>query len=187
MDMVKGLFKSLHFVRPWRRAAALALALLFFCITSAWAKPNGHPRRAAKPEASYGEKFPFPGRKNYERAYKKRVLITKRRGKGRSSESKEHSERWGKEYDRLSPEDKKEMNRKFREWKSLPPEKQELLRRRMKRWKKLPPEDRSRYKQRFQQWQRLTPEERERIRERLQKWNGLPQEEKEKIRRRFRR
>lgn len=187
MDMVKGLFRSLYFVRPWRRAAALALVLLLFCFTSAWAKPNGHPRRAARLEESYGEKFRFQGRKNYERRYKKRVLMTKKRGKGRSSESKEHSERNRRKFDRLSPEEKKEMNRKFREWKSLPPEKQELLRRRMKRWKELPPEDRSRYKQRFEQWQRLTPQERERIRERLKKWNGLPHEEKEKIRRRFRR
>ena len=184
--MGKGLFRSLYIVRRWRTAAALALALLLIWFTSAWAKPNGHPRRAAKLEESYGQKFRSLGGETYERRYKKRVFITKKRGKGRSSQNKEHSERKGREYDRLSPEEKKRMNRKFREWKSLPPEKQELLRHRMKRWKELPPKDRSLYERRFQQWQRLSPEERERIRERLKKWNGLPHEEKEKIRRRFR-
>lgn len=185
--MAKGMFRSLYSVCCWRRVAPLALALLLFCFTLAWAKPNGHPGRAASLEESYGQKFRSPGWKNYERHYKKRVLISKKRGKRRSSENNDLSERKGREYDRLSPEEKGRMNRKFREWKSLPPEKQELLRRRMKRWKELPPEDRSLYERRFEQWQRLSPEERERIRERLKKWNGLPQEEKEKIRRRFRR
>jgi hypothetical protein len=187
MDMAKGMFRSLYFVRRWRIVATLALALLLFCSTLAWAKPNGHPGRAASLEESYDKKFRSPGGKTFERRYKKRVLITKKRGKGRSFQNKELSERKGREYDRLSPEEKARMNRRFREWKSLPPEKQELLRRRMKRWKELPPEDRSLYERRFEQWQRLSPEERERIRERLKMWNGLPQEEKEKIRRRFRR
>ena len=184
--MAKGLFRSLHSVPQWRTVAPLALALLLFCFTLAWANPNGHFGRGVTPEESYGEKFRSPGGKTFEKRYKKRVLITKRRGKGRSSENNELSERRGREYDRLSPEEKARMNRRFREWKSLPPEKQELLRRRMKRWKELPPEDRSLYERRFEQWQRLSPEERERIRERLKKWNGLPQEEKEEIRRRFR-
>ena len=184
--MAKSMFRPSFSVRRWRTAATLALAFLLFSFTLAWAKPNGHPRRAAKLEESYGEKFRSLGGETYERRYEKRVFITKKRGKGRSSQNKEHSERKGREYDRLSPEEKKRMNRKFREWKSLPPEKQELLRHRMKRWKELPPKDRSLYERRFQQWQRLSPEERERIRERLKKWNGLPHEEKEKIRRRFR-
>jgi hypothetical protein len=184
--MAKSMFRSLSSVRRWGTVATLALAFLIFFSTLAWAKPNGHPRRAVKPGEAYGEKVRFPGGKTFERRYKKRVLIAKKRGKGRSSQDKELSERKGREYDRLSPEEKARMNRKFREWKSLPPEKQELLRHRMKRWKELPPEDRSLYERRFQQWQRLSPEERERIRERLKKWNGLPHEEKEKIRRRFR-
>ncbi|MGD8226190.1 MAG: DUF3106 domain-containing protein [Desulfobacteraceae bacterium] len=185
--MAKGLFSSLDSVRRLRRVAPLALALVLFCSTLAWAKTNGHRGRAARQEESYGEKFHSPDWKTNEGGYKKRVLITQKRGKRRSSENNELSQRKGREYDRLSPEEKARMKRKFREWKSLPPEKQELLRRRMKRWKQLPPEDRSLYERRFEQWQRLSPEERERIRERLKKWNGLPQEEKETIRRRFRR
>jgi hypothetical protein len=186
MDMANVIFRSLSSVRRWRTAATLTLAFLLFSFTLAWGKSNGHPRRAVKLEEAYVEKFRSPGVKTFERGDKKRVLIAKKRGKGRSSQNKELSERKGREYDRLSPEEKTRMNRKFRDWKSLPPEKQDLLRRRMERWKKLPPKDRSLYERRFQQWQRLSPEERERIRDRLEKWNGLPHEEKEKIRRRFR-
>ena len=185
--MTKGMFRSLFSVRRWWTVAMLALAFSLFCFTLAWGKPNRHPRRAVKQEEAYSEKFRFPDRKIFERRYKKRILMVKKRGKGRSPQKKEFSERNRREYDRLSPEEKARMNRKFREWKSLPPEKRDLMRRRMKRWKALPPEDRSLYKERFQQWQSLSPEERERIRERLKKWNGLPQEEREKIRRRFRR
>jgi hypothetical protein len=184
MDMARGMFGSLYSVRRWRTVAPLALALLLFCFTAAWAKSNGYAGRAATLEESFGEKFRSPGWKTFERRYKKRVLITKRRSKGRSSQNNELWKRKGGEYDTLSPEEKARMDRRFREWKSLPPEKQELLRRRMRRWKELPPEDRSLYERRFDQWQRLSPEERERIREELKKWNGLPQEEKEKIRRR---
>ena len=184
--MAEGMFRSIYSIRQWRTVATLALALMLFCFTAAWAKPNGHSGRGAELEESHGEKFRAPSGRTFERRYKDRILISKKRGKGRSSQNNELSERKGREYDTLPPEDKERMNRRFREWKSLPPERQELLRRRMRRWKELPPEDRSLYERRFEQWQRLSPEERERIRERLKKWNGLPQEEKEKIRRRFR-
>ena len=184
--MAEGVFRSLYSIRQWRTVATLTLALLLFCFTGAWAKQRGHSGRAAEPEEYYGEKFLSPSGKTFEKRYKNRILITKKRGKGRSSQDNELSERKSREYDTLSPEERERMNRRFQEWKSLPPERQELLRRRMERWKELPPEDRSLYERRFEQWQRLSPEERERIRERLKKWNGLPQEEKEKIRRRFR-
>ena len=184
--MARGMFRSLYSVGRWKAVATLALALLLFCFTAAWARPNRHPGRAAKVERSYGEKFRSPGGKTFERRYKRRILITKRRGKGRSSQNNELWGRKGGEYDTLSPEEKARMDRRFREWESLPPEKRELLRRRMKRWKELSPDDRSLYERRFEQWQKLSPKEREQIRQRLEKWNGLPQEEKEKIRRRFR-
>jgi hypothetical protein len=184
--MAKGMFRTLFSMHQWRTVATLALAFLLFFFTLAWGEPKGHPRRELKLEEAYGQKFRFPGGKTFERGYKRRVLMAKKRGKGRSSQNNELSERKSREYDTLSPEEKARMKRRFREWKSLPPEKQELLRRRMKRWKQLPPEDRSLYERRFEQWQRLSPEERKRIRERLKKWNGLPREEKEKIRRRFR-
>jgi hypothetical protein len=168
--------------------ATLALAFLLCFFTLAWGRSNGHHGRAVKLEReAYGKKIISPGVKAFETRYKKRIVITRKQGRGRSSQNDELTERKWRDDQRLSPEEKARMDRKYREWKSLPPEKQDLLRRRMKRWNELPPEDRSLYKQRFQQWQRLSPEEQERIRERLKKWNGLPQEEKEKIRRRFRR
>jgi hypothetical protein len=186
--MAKDMIRTLLSMRRWRTVGTLVLAFWLCFFTLAWGKSNGHDRRAAKLEReAYSRKIISPGVRPLEKRYKKRIVITRKQGRGRSSENDELTERkWGDDQ-RLSPEEKERMDRKFREWKSLPPEKQDLLRRRMKRWNELPPEDRSLYKQRFQQWQRLSPEERERIRERLEKWNGLPQEEKEKIRRRFRR
>ena len=178
--MTKGMFRSLFSVGRWWTVAMLALAFSLFCFTLAWGKPNRHPRRTVKQEEAYSEKFRFPDRKSVERRYKKRVLIVKKRGKGRSPQEKELSEGNGREYERLSPEEKARMNRKFREWKSLPPEKQDLLRRRMKRWKALPPEDRSLYKERFQQWQSPSPEERERIRERLKNGTACPRRKERK-------
>jgi hypothetical protein len=185
--MAKGIFKSLFSVRRWRIVAMLALAFLLCYCTIAWGKSNKHQKRGMKLEReSYGERVLSPSVKAFEKGYKKRIVIARKRGKRRSSQNKELKEGKWRDYERLTPEEKARTKRKFREWKSLPPGKQELLRRRMERWKELPPEDRSLYKRRFHQWQRLSPEERERIRERLKKWNGLPHEEKEKIRRRFR-
>jgi hypothetical protein len=187
INMVKAMFISFLSLRRWKTVAMLALVVLLCFFTIAWGKSSKHHRRGVKLERdAYGERVLSPRAKAFETRYKKRIGIARKRGKGRSSQNKEPTERKWRDYERLTPEEKARTNRKFREWKSLPPEKQELLRRRMERWKKLPPEDRSRYKQRFHQWQRLSPEERERIRERLEKWNGLPREEKEKIRRRFR-
>ena len=186
--MAKGMFRSLFSVRRWKTVATLALAFLLCYFTITWGKSNRHHKRGLLLEReSYGERVLSPRVKAFETGYKKRIVITRKRGKRSSSQNREHTERKWRDYQRLTPEEKARTNRKFREWKSLPREKQELLRRRMERWKELPPEDRSIYKQRFHQWQRLSPEERERIRERLKKWNGLPHEEKEKIRRRFRR
>jgi hypothetical protein len=186
MGMEKGWFRSFFTVCRWRTLAMLVLGFLLLFFSLAWAETNEHPSRTLHREEAYGEKLRFPSVTTFERRYHKLVLMAKKRGRGRSFQNKDLSERRGREYDRLSPEEKKRMKRKFREWKSLPPEKQDLMRRRMRRWKELPPEDRSLYERRFQQWQRLSPEERERIRKRLEKWNGLPHEEKEKIRRRFR-
>ncbi len=186
--MAKGMIRTLFSMRRWRTVATLALAFLLCFFTLAWGKSNGHPGRAAKLErGAYGKKNIFLGVRPFETGYKKRIVIARKQGRGRSSQNEDLTERGWRDDESLSPEEKARMDRKFREWKSLPPEKQDLLRRRMKRWNELAPEDRSLYKERFKQWQRLSPEEQERIRERLQKWNGLPQEEKEKIRRRFRR
>jgi hypothetical protein len=187
VNMAIGICRTLNHVCRWSALAALALAFSLCIFSLVWGKSSGHHRRAVKLEReAYGEKILSPGAKALERRYKKRIVIARKRGRGRSSQNKEFTERKWRDYERLSPEEKARTNRKFREWKSLPPEKQDLMRRRMERWKGLPPEDRSLYKQRFKQWQRLSPEEQERIRERLEKWNGLPHEEKEELRRRFR-
>jgi hypothetical protein len=188
MEMAKDVIRTLFSVRRWRTVARLALAFLLCFFTLAWGKSNGHPRRTVKLQRGvYGQEIISLGVRPFETEYKKRIVIARRQGRGRSSRNGDLTERGWRGDKGLSPEEKAGMDRKFREWRSLPPEKQELLRRRMKRWNELPPEDRSLYKQRFQQWQRLSPEEQERIRERLKKWKALPQEEKEEIRRRFRR
>lgn len=187
MDMAKGMFMTLNYVCRWSTLATLALAFLLCFSTIAWGKSKGYHRRAVKHESKgYSEEMLSLRMKGVEGRYKKKIVIARKRSKGRSSQNKEPMGGKWRDYESLSPEEKARMKRKFREWKTLPPEKQDLLRHRMKRWKELPPEERSRYKQRFRQWQSLSPEEQERIRQRLKKWNGLPQEEKEKIRRRFR-